>query len=223
VIEESDGSDVSDNTPNKKPEATMSVIPMVVEKSGQVERYFDIYSRLLKDRIVFLGSAIDDHVANVVVAQMLFLQSENKKEDINLYINCPGGSVSAGLAIYDTMRFVECSVATYCIGLAASMGAVLFGAGAKGKRYALPNAKIMIHQPWGGMEGTASDIQIHAEEIIKTKKRLIEILADETGQPIEQVTKDTDRDFFLSAEEARKYGIVDEVLMPGKSKLHEAK
>jgi len=201
----------------------MSVIPMVVEKSGQVERYFDIYSRLLKDRIVFLGSAIDDHVANVVVAQMLFLQSENKKEDINLYVNCPGGSVSAGLAIYDTMRFVECNVATYCIGMAASMGAVLLGAGKKGKRYALPNAKIMIHQPWGGMEGTASDIQIHAEEIIKTKKRLIEILAEETGQPIEQISKDTDRDFFLSAEEARKYGIVDEVLMPGKNKLHEAK
>jgi len=201
----------------------MSVIPMVVEKSGQVERYFDIYSRLLKDRIVFLGSAIDDHVANVVVAQMLFLQSENKKEDINLYINCPGGSVSAGLAIYDTMRFVECNVATYCIGMAASMGAVLLGAGKKGKRYALPNAKIMIHQPWGGMEGTASDIQIHAEEIIKTKKRLIEILAEETGQPLEQISKDTDRDFFLSAEEARKYGIVDEVLMPGKNKLHEAK
>jgi ATP-dependent Clp protease protease subunit len=201
----------------------MSVIPMVVEKSGQVERYFDIYSRLLKDRIVFLGSAIDDHVANVVVAQMLFLQSDNKKEDINLYVNCPGGSVSAGLAIYDTMRFVECDVATYCIGMAASMGAVLLGAGKKGKRYILPNAKVMIHQPWGGMEGTASDIQIHAEEIIKTKKRLIEILADETGQPLDQITKDTDRDFFLSAEEAKKYGIVDEVLMPGKHRLHEAK
>jgi len=201
----------------------MSVIPMVVEKSGQVERYFDIYSRLLKDRIVFLGSAIDDHVANVVVAQMLFLQSDNKKEDINLYVNCPGGSVSAGLAIYDTMRFVECDVATYCIGMAASMGAVLLGAGKKGKRYVLPNAKVMIHQPWGGMEGTASDIQIHAEEIIKTKKRLIEILADETGQPLDQITKDTDRDFFLSAEEAKKYGIVDEVLMPGKHRLHEAK
>jgi ATP-dependent Clp protease protease subunit len=191
---------------------------MVVEKSGQVERYFDIYSRLLKDRIVFLGSAIDDHVANVVVAQLLFLQSENKKDDINLYINSPGGSVSAGLAIYDTMRFVECKVATYCIGMAASMGAVLLGAGAKGKRYILPNAKVMIHQPWGGMEGTASDIQIHAEEIIKTKKRLIQIIADETGQSLEQIGKDTDRDFFLTADDAQKYGIVDEVLLPGKHK-----
>jgi len=200
----------------------MTVIPMVVEKSGQVERYFDIYSRLLKDRIVFLGSAIDDHVANVVVAQLLFLQSENKKDDINLYINSPGGSVSAGLAIYDTMRFVECKVATYCIGMAASMGAVLLGAGAKGKRYILPNAKVMIHQPWGGMEGTASDIQIHAEEIIKTKKRLIQIIADETGQSLEQIGRDTDRDFFLTADDAQKYGIVDEVLLPGKHKT-EAK
>jgi ATP-dependent Clp protease protease subunit len=196
---------------------------MVVEKSGQVERYFDIYSRLLKDRIVFLGSVIDDHVANVVVAQMLYLQSENKKDDINLYINTPGGSVSAGLAIFDTMRFVECNVATYCIGIAASMGAVLLGAGTKGKRYILPNAKVMIHQPWGGMEGTASDIQIHAEEIIKTKKRLIEIIAEETSQSIEQIAKDTDRDFFLTAEDARKYGIVDEVLVAGKHKTPEVK
>jgi len=201
----------------------MTVIPMVVEKSGQVERYFDIYSRLLKDRIVFLGSVIDDHVANVVVAQMLYLQSENKKDDINLYINTPGGSVSAGLAIFDTMRFVECNVATYCIGIAASMGAVLLGAGTKGKRYILPNAKVMIHQPWGGMEGTASDIQIHAEEIIKTKKRLIEIIAEETSQSIEQIAKDTDRDFFLTAEDARKYGIVDEVLVAGKHKTPEVK
>jgi ATP-dependent Clp protease protease subunit len=210
-------------TANKNPEDTMTVIPMVVEKSGQVERYFDIYSRLLKDRIVFLGSLIDDHVANVVVAQMLFLQSENKKEDINLYINTPGGSVSAGLAIFDTMRFVECDVATYCIGMAASMGAILLGAGKKGKRYILPNAKIMIHQPWGGMEGTASDIQIHAEEIIKTKKRLIEIISEETGRSAEQVAKDTDRDYFLTADDAKKYGIVDEVLMPGKPRASEAK
>lgn len=192
----------------------MTVIPMVVEKSGHVERYFDIYSRLLKDRIVFLGTAIDDHVANVIVAQMLFLQSENKKEDINLYINSPGGSVSAGLAIYDTMQFIECSVATYCIGMAASMGAVLLAAGVKGKRHVLPNARVMLHQPWGGMQGTASDIQIHAEEIIKTKKRLIEILHDATGQPVEKIEKDTDRDFFMSAEDALAYGLVDEVLKP---------
>ncbi|RKY25589.1 MAG: ATP-dependent Clp endopeptidase proteolytic subunit ClpP [Planctomycetota bacterium] len=195
----------------------MTVIPMVVEKAGHTERYFDIYSRLLKDRIVFLGAAIDDQVANVVVAQLLFLQSENKKDDISMYINSPGGSVSAGLAIYDTMRFVKCDVATYCIGIAASMGAVLLGAGAKGKRYALPNSRMLLHQPWGGMQGTASDIQIHADEIIKTKKRLIDILCEDTGQSRETIEKDTDRDFFLSPEEALEYGLVDEVLNPGKT------
>jgi len=191
----------------------MTVIPMVVEKSGHVERYFDIYSRLLKDRIVFIGSAIDDHVANVVVAQMLYLQSESKKDDINLYINTPGGGVSAGLAIYDTIQFVECDVATYCIGMAASMGAVLLGAGVKGKRHSLPNSRIMLHQPWGGMQGTASDIAIHADEIIKTKKRLIDIIHNETGRPVETIAQDTDRDFFMSAEQAKDYGLIDEVLL----------
>ncbi len=190
----------------------MSVIPMVVEKSGHSERYFDIYSRLLKDRIVFLGSAIDDHVANVVVAQLLYLQSESKKDDINLYINSPGGSVSAGLAIYDTMKFVECDVATYCIGMAASMGAVLLGAGEKGKRHALPNARIMIHQPWGGAQGTASDIVIQADEIKKTKKKLIQIFHEQTGRAIEQIEKDSDRDFYMSSEQAKEYGLIDEVL-----------
>jgi len=196
-------------------------IPTVIEKSGQVERAYDIYSRLLKDRIVFLGTAVDDHVANLVVAQLLFLQSENKKDDINMYINSPGGAVSAGLAIYDTMQFVECDVATYCIGMAASMGAVLLGAGAKGKRHVLPNSRILLHQPWGGMQGTASDIQIHADEIIKTKKRLIDILCEETGQSEERIEKDTDRDFFLSPEEALQYGLVDEVLKHHKSEKTE--
>ena len=191
----------------------MSVIPMVVEKSGHVERYFDIYSRLLKDRIVFIGSAIDDHVANVIVAQLLYLQSESKKDDINIYINSPGGSVSAGLAIYDTMQFVECDVATYCIGMAASMGAVLLGAGEKGKRHALPNARIMIHQPWGGAQGTASDIMIQADEIKKTKAKLINILHEQSGRTIEQIEKDSDRDFYMSAEEAKEYGLIDEVLV----------
>ncbi len=196
----------------------MTVIPMVVEKSGHVERYFDIYSRLLKDRIVFIGSVIDDHVANVVVAQMLYLQSESKKDDINLYINSPGGGVSAGLAIYDTIQFVECDVATFCIGMAASMGAVLLGAGTKGKRHSLPNARIMMHQPWGGMQGSASDIEIHADEIIKTKKRLIDIIHDETGRAIETVKQDTDRDFFMSAEQAKDYGLIDEVLISMRDK-----
>ena len=191
----------------------MSVIPMVVEKSGHTERYFDIYSRLLKDRIVFIGNAIDDHLANVVVAQLLFLQSESKKDDINIYINSPGGSVSAGLAIYDTMRFVECNVATYCMGMAASMGAILLGAGEKGKRHALPNARIMMHQPWGGAQGAASDIVIQADEIKKTKKKIIEIFHEQTGRTIEQIGKDTDRDFYMSAEQAREYGLIDEVLV----------
>ncbi len=191
----------------------MSVIPMVVEKSGHTERYFDIYSRLLKDRIVFIGDAIDDHLANVVVAQLLFLQSESKKDDINIYINSPGGSVSAGLAIYDTMRFVECDVATYCMGMAASMGAILLGAGEKGKRHALPNARIMMHQPWGGAQGPASDVVIQADEIKKTKKKLIEIFHEQTGRTIEQIGKDTDRDFYMSAEQAREYGLIDEVLV----------
>ncbi len=189
-------------------------IPFVIEKTGRGERQYDIYSRLLEDRIVFIGTVIDDNLANVVIAQLLFLQKENKNQDINIYINSPGGSVTAGLAIYDTMQFVQCPVATYCIGQASSMGAVLLAAGSKGKRHALPNSRIMIHQPWGGVQGTAEDISIQAEEILKLKRRLNEILADHTGQKVEKIEKDADRDFHMSAEEAKEYGIVDEVIQP---------
>jgi ATP-dependent Clp protease protease subunit len=189
------------------------IVPIVVEKEGHVERAYDIYSRLLKDRIVFIGSAIDDHVANLVVAQMLFLQSENKDQDINVYVNSPGGSVTAGLAIYDTMQFVHCDVATYCVGQAASMGALLLTAGTKGKRHILPGARVMMHQPWGGTQGDASDISIQAEEMKRLKKRINELIARHTGQKLEKVEKDTDRDFFMSAEEARDYGLVDEVVV----------
>ena len=188
------------------------VIPMVIEKTGRGERAYDIYSRLLEERIVFVGSGIDDHVANVVIAQMLFLQKENKHQDINLYINSPGGLVTAGLAIYDTMQFVQCDVATYCIGQAASMGAVLLAAGAAGKRYALPHSRVMIHQPWGGARGTAADIEIHAEEILKMRSTLNGILARHCGREIADLERDTDRDKFLSAAEAKEYGIVDEVV-----------
>ncbi|NUQ61760.1 MAG: ATP-dependent Clp endopeptidase proteolytic subunit ClpP [Pirellulales bacterium] len=190
----------------------MPLIPYVIEKSGREERAMDIYSRLLKDRIVFLGSAINDEVANSIVAQMLFLQAEDSKADIHLYVNSPGGSVTAGLAIYDTMQFVSCDVATYCIGQAASMGAVLLAAGTAGKRNALPNSRIMIHQPLAGMEGSAEDIMIHAKEFTKIKERLNQILIKHTGHPLEKITKDTDRDRFMSAEEARDYGIVDHVI-----------
>ena len=191
----------------------MSVlVPFVIERSGREERAMDIYSRLLKDRIIFLGSAIDDTVANIIIAQMLFLQFEDSKADIHLYINSPGGSVSAGLAIYDTMQFVACDVATYCIGQASSMGAVLLTAGRAGKRNALPNARVMIHQPIAGMEGTATDIHIHAREAIRIKQRLNEILLKHTGQTLEKIEQDTDRDKFMSAQEARDYGIVDTVL-----------
>jgi ATP-dependent Clp protease protease subunit len=189
------------------------VIPMVIEKTGRGERAYDIYSRLLEDRIVFLGgTGIDDHVANVVIAQMLFLQKENKHQDINLYINSPGGHVTSGLAIYDTMQFVQCDVATYCIGQAASMGAVLLAAGTKGKRFALPHSRIMIHQPWGGARGTAADIEIHAEEILKLRSTLNRILARHCGKEEAEVAKDTDRDKFMSASQAREYGLVDEVV-----------
>ncbi len=188
------------------------LIPMVVEQTGRGERGYDIYSRLLVDRIIFLGTPIDDMVANVVIAQMLFLQMQDPKKDIHLYINSPGGSVTAGLAIYDTMQFVTCDVNTYCIGQASSMGAVLLAAGAKGKRYALPNARIMIHQPWGGVQGAAADISIQAREILRLKDRLNEILAYHSGKSVEQVAKDTDRDRFMSAEEALEYGLVDQVL-----------
>jgi ATP-dependent Clp protease protease subunit len=187
-------------------------VPMVVEQTGRGERSYDIYSRLLKDRIIFLGTGIDDGVANSVIAQLLFLQMEDGKKDINLYINSPGGSVTAGLAIYDTMQFLTCDVNTYCIGMAASMGAVLLAAGAKGKRYALPNSDIMIHQVSGGAQGTASDVERTVEFMFKLKKRLIKLLADHTGKPEETVKIDSDRDYYMTAEEAKDYGLVDEVV-----------
>ncbi len=188
------------------------IVPMVVEQEGRFERAYDIYSRLLKDRIVFIGTAIDDQVANLVIAQLLFLQMQDPEKDINVYINSPGGSVTSGLAIYDTMRFVKPDVCTYCIGQAASMGAVLLAAGTKGKRYALPNSRIMIHQPWGGVQGTAADISIQAKEILKLKEKLNEILSLHTGKPVEVIERDTDRDFFMSAQEAKDYGLVDHVI-----------
>ena len=190
----------------------MTLVPYVIEKNGREERAMDIYSRLLKDRIIFLGSGVNDDVANVIVAQLLFLQSEDPKADIHLYINSPGGSVTAGLAIYDTMQFVQCDVATYCIGQCASMGAVLLAAGAAGKRHALPNSRIMIHQPSAGMQGTAEDIMIHATEYRKIKDKLNAILLKHTGQPLEKIQKDTDRDRFMPPEEARDYRIIDKVI-----------
>jgi ATP-dependent Clp protease, protease subunit len=186
--------------------------PIVIEKTGRGERSYDIWSRLLKDRIIFVGTGIDDYMANLVIAQMLFLQMENKSQDIHIYINSPGGYVSSGLAIYDTMQFVHCDVATYCIGQASSMAALLLCGGTKGKRYALPNSRIMIHQPSGGAQGTASDIKITAEEILKLKKRMSKLITKHTGQPVEKVEKDSDRDHFMSADEAKAYGIVDEVV-----------
>lgn len=188
------------------------LIPMVVEQTGRGERSYDIYSRLLQDRIIFIGTGINDDVSNLIIAQLLFLQSQDSKKDISIYINSPGGSVTAGLAIYDTMQFIECDIATYCVGQAASMGAVLLTAGTKGKRYALPNSRIMIHQPWGGAEGKASDIQIAAEEILRLKVRLNELLAFHCGKTAQAITHDTERDFFMSSEEAKKYGLVDAVL-----------
>ena len=190
----------------------MPLIPYVIEKSGREERVYDIYSRLLKDRIIFLGSQVDDEIANALVAKMLFLQSDNPEADIHLYINSPGGSVSAGMAIYDTMQFVSCDVATYCIGQAASMGAVLLAAGAKNKRFSLPNSRIMIHQPLAGMQGTAEDISIHLREFQRTKRRLNEILIKHCGQNLEQIERDTDRDRFMDPEEAVKYGLIDKVI-----------
>ena len=192
------------------------MIPYVVEQTGKGERTYDIYSRLLLDRIVFISGEVNDEMANAVCAQLLFLQSQDPKKDINVYINSPGGSVTAGLAIYDTMQFVKCPVATYCIGQAASMGAVLLTAGAKGKRFALPNARIMIHQPWGGAEGKASDIEITAKEILRLKERLNHILADHSGKSYEDVVRDTDRDYFMSADEAATYGLIDAVVSPKK-------
>jgi ATP-dependent Clp protease protease subunit len=188
------------------------LVPMVIEQTGRGERAYDIYSRLLKDRIIFIGEAIDDHLANLVVAQMLFLESEDPEKDIHVYINSPGGVITSGLAIYDTMQYVKCPVATICVGQAASMAAVLLAGGSEGKRVALPSARIMLHQPLGGTQGQAADIQIHAREIMRLKDRLHDILTHHTGQPRERIEKDTDRDFFMSAEEAVQYGIVDKVI-----------
>ena len=193
-------------------EKSSYLIPIVVEQTGRGERSYDIYSRLLKERIVFIGSEITDDLANLVVAQLLFLQSEDATKDVSVYVNSPGGSVTAGLAIYDTMQFLKCDVVTYCVGQAASMGAVLVAAGAIGKRHALPCARSMIHQPWGGAQGTASDIHIQAQEILRLKEHLNGILAKHTGKSIKEIAKDTDRDFFMSADEAAKYGLVDDVL-----------
>ena len=187
-------------------------VPIVIEQTGRGERAYDIYSRLLKDRIVMLGTPIDDHVANLIVAQLLFLEAEDPEKDIYLYINSPGGVVTAGLAIYDTMQYIKPDVVTICMGQAASMGAVLLAAGAPGKRFALPHARIMIHQPLGGFQGQATDIEIHAREILRLKKMLNEILSKHTGQPLEKIEQDTDRDFFMSAEEAKEYGLIDKVL-----------
>lgn len=204
----------------------MPLIPTVIEKDGQIERAYDIYSRLLKDRIIFLGEAIDDHVANIVIAQMLFLAAEDKEKDIKFYINSPGGSVSAGLAIYDTMQYIKCPVSTICVGLAASMASILLAAGAKGKRLALPNSEIMIHQVMGGAEGQASDIKIRAEHILKTKDKMNRILAEHTGQKINIIEKDSDRDNYMSAEEAKKYGLIDKIISreqtPAKSNKNPA-
>ena len=188
------------------------LVPMVIETTGRSERAYDIYSRLLKDRIIFIGTAIDDNVANIIIAQLLFLQMEDPDKDINIYINTPGGAVTSGLAIYDTMQFVKPDINTFCMGQASSMGALLLAAGTPGKRYALPHSRIMIHQPWGGVEGAASDINIQAKEILRLREKLEEILAKHTKQPLDRIKKDTDRDYFMSADESKDYGIVDEVI-----------
>lgn len=192
------------------------LVPMVVEQTGRGERAYDIFSRLLKDRIIFVGTPIGDEVSNLIIAQMLFLQSDDAEKDISLYINCPGGALTSGLAVYDTMQFLKCDVATYCVGQASSMAAVLLAAGTRGKRFALPNARVMIHQPWGGIQGQAADISIQAKEILKARDRLNEILAKHTGKPLEVIARDTDRDYFMSAQEAKQYGIVDDVVISRK-------
>ena len=189
------------------------LVPMVIEQTGRGERAYDIYSRLLKDRIIFIGTAIDDAVANLVVAQMLFLEVEDPDRDVHLYVNSPGGSISAGLGIYDTMQYIKPDVSTICVGMAASMAAVILAGGAKGKRYALPNAKVLIHQPWGGVKGQATEIEIHAKEILRTRQVINKILADHTGQPMEKIERDTERDFFMTVEEAKDYGLIDEVFV----------
>ena len=188
------------------------LVPTVIEKTHQGERSFDIYSRLLKDRVIFLGTGIDSHVANLIIAQLLFLENESSTRDITMYINSPGGHVTAGLAIYDTMQYIKPNVSTVCLGMAASMGAVLLAGGEKGKRYVLPNSEVMIHQPLGGTEGQASDIMIHADHISKTKQRLNKMLAHHTGQPLKVIEKDTDRDFYMNAQESKKYGIIDKII-----------
>ena len=188
------------------------IIPIVVEQTGRMERAYDIYSRLLKERIVFIGTPVDDTIASLTIAQLLFLEAENPDKDVSIYINSPGGSVTAGLGILDTMNYIKPDVATICMGQASSMGAVLLSGGKKGKRSALPNSRVMVHQPWAGMQGTASDIQIHAQELLSMKKRLNKILADQTGQTMKKITDDTDRDFFMTAEQAKKYGLIDRVL-----------
>ncbi|MFW6152573.1 MAG: ATP-dependent Clp endopeptidase proteolytic subunit ClpP [Verrucomicrobiota bacterium] len=193
-------------------EMNQALVPMVVEQTGRGERAYDIFSRLLKDRIVFVGSAIDDSISNLLIAQLLFLQAEDSEKDISMYVNSPGGSVTAGMAVYDTMQFLKCDVATYCVGQAASMGAVLLAAGAEGKRYALPHARIMIHQPWGGVQGVAADISIQAKEILRIRDKINQILAKHTGKSVEEIARDTDRDFFMSAEDSVKYGLVDRVV-----------
>jgi len=197
----------------KNPEIYNQLVPYVIEQTGRGERGMDIYSRLLRERIIFIGTAIDDHVASLTIAQLIFLEAEDSDKDINLYINSPGGSVTAGLAIYDTMKYVKPDVATICVGMAASMGAILLAGGAAGKRTSLPNSKILIHQPWiGGLQGQTSDIEIHAKEMLKTRDTLYRILADHTGKSVEQITKDCDRDYFLSAQEAKDYRLIDNIL-----------
>ena len=193
-------------------ERMQTLVPMVIEQTGRGERAYDIYSRLLKDRIIFIGTPIDDNVANLIIAQLLFLQMEEANKEINVYINTPGGSVTSGLAIYDTMQFVKCDVSTYCVGQATSMGALLLAAGKKGKRYGLPHSRIMIHQPWGGVSGQAIDISIQTKEILRLRDKINELLAQHTGQALDKIKKDTDRDYFMSAEEAKEYGIIDEVV-----------
>lgn len=200
----------------------MSIVPIVIEQTGRTERVYDIYSRLLKDRIIFIGTAINDNIANVVIAQLLFLQTDDPEKDIHIYINSPGGAVSAGLAIYDTMQYVKPDISTYCIGQAASMGALLLSAGTKGKRYALPNSRVMIHQPMGGFYGQATDVEIHAKEILKMKETLNDILANHTGQPVGKIQTDTERDFFMSGDDAKNYGIVDEVISSIKEKKKQS-
>jgi len=197
-------------------EKMQTLVPMVIESSGRMERAYDIYSRLLKDRIIFVGTPVDDNIANLIIAQLLFLQMEDVNKEISVYINTPGGSVTSGLAIYDTMQFVKCEVSTYCVGQAASMGALLLAAGTKGKRYALPHSRIMIHQPWGGVTGAAADISIQTKEILRLRDKINEILAQHTGNPLDKIKKDSDRDYFMSSEEAKKYGIIDEVITTNK-------